>query len=48
MHNIINEHNKRVAKRRKNPDYTFIGGLVIGIIIGLTISAVFIDIMILK
>lgn len=32
----------------KNPTKTFIGGLVIGTIIGLAISAVFIDIVILK
>lgn len=33
---------------RKNPTKTFIGGLVIGFILGLFASAVFIDVIILK
>ena len=46
---MINEHNNRVdLNRRHTTSKTFIGGLALGILIGLTISAVFIDIMIIK
>ena len=36
------------TSKRKNPTKTFIGGVVIGIFIGLFISAVFIDVTMLQ
>lgn len=40
---MVVEHNKRVDKRKKNANLTFIGGLVIGFILGLFAGAVFIS-----
>lgn len=45
----LQQHRERLfIKRCKTPAKTFIGGVVIGIFIGLAISAVFIDVVILK
>ena len=45
---MLKEHNNRVARLRKNTTHTFIGGGLLGYLLGLFTAAVFISNVMLK